>query len=40
MLPENSSFFCNTMLTALRSASRSYSRTSTPPTFTLPSVTS
>ena len=40
MVPENSVFFCSTMATAERSVSSPYSLTSTPPTFTLPSVTS
>ena len=40
MVPENSTFFCSTTATWLRRVSRSYLRTSTPPTFTLPSVTS
>ena len=32
MVPLNSTFFCSTMATLLRRVSRSYSRTSTPPT--------
>ena len=40
IVPENSTFFCSTTATWLRSVSRSYCRTSTPPTRTLPSVTS
>lgn len=31
IVPENSSFFCSTMATALRNTSKSYLRTSTPP---------
>ena len=40
MVPENSSFFCSTMATLSRSTSRSYFRTSMPPTFKVPSLTS
>ena len=40
MVPEKSTFFCSTTATWLRSVCRSYRRTSTPPTRTLPSVTS
>ena len=40
MVPEKSTFFCNTMATLLRKTSSSYFRTSTPPTFTAPWLTS
>ena len=40
MVPENSTFFCKTTATWLRSTSRSYFRTSSPPTRTAPEVTS
>ena len=40
MVPEKSTFFWSTMATASRRDSRSYSRTSRPPTRTDPSVTS
>ena len=39
-VPEKSTFFCSTTETASRRASRSYSRTSQPPTLTQPPVTS
>ena len=40
MEPENSTFFCKTIETALRKASNLYSRTSLPPTLTEPDNTS
>ena len=40
MVPEKSTFFCNTIATALRKVSSGYSRTSRPPTFKLPLYTS
>lgn len=40
IVPEKSTFFCSTIATALRKVSMSYSRTSTPPTLTVPSVVS
>ena len=40
MVPENKVFFCRTMAQASRSCFMEYSRTSCPPTRTLPSVAS
>ena len=40
MVPEKSTFFCRTMPTVSRRAFRSYSRTSRPPTRTVPKLAS